>query len=74
MFIIIVQWLYMTLKSIPKEEWENVVLAYDAMCKLDGLLVTSKPLPLPEPYDGMWKCIKKVCTHLMTFTKYSHYR
>ena len=50
-FVAVVQWLYETLKCVPEEEWKDIVLAYDAMCKLDGLKVSQQPLPLPEPYN-----------------------
>ena len=36
------------------------MLAYDAMCKLDGLKVSKQPLPLPEPYDKIWSSVQKV--------------
>uniref|UniRef100_A0A1X7UKL4 CxC5 like cysteine cluster associated with KDZ domain-containing protein n=1 Tax=Amphimedon queenslandica TaxID=400682 RepID=A0A1X7UKL4_AMPQE len=59
-FVAVVQWLYDTLQTVPESEWKDIVLAYDAMCKLDGLLVASKPLPLPKPFDEMWTSIQKV--------------
>ena len=59
-FVAVVQWLYETLKCVPKEEWKDIVLAYDAMCKLDGLKVSQQPLPLPEPYDKIWSSVQKV--------------
>ena len=59
-FIAVVQWLYETLKCVPEEEWKDIVLAYDAMCKLDGLKVSQQPLPLPEPYEKIWSSVQKV--------------
>jgi hypothetical protein len=60
-FLIVVQWLYNTLQNVPVSNWSDIVIAYDAMCKLDGLKVSSQPLPLPEPYDKMWLTVRKVC-------------
>ena len=45
-FVAVVQWLYETLKCVPEEEWKDIVLAYDAMCKFDGLKVSQQPVPL----------------------------
>ena len=59
-FLIVIKWLYQTLQSIPSDQWSSLVLAYDAMCKLDGMKVASKPLPLPSPYDEMWLKVTKV--------------
>jgi hypothetical protein len=59
-FLIVVQWLYNTLQNVPVSNWSDIVIAYDAMCKLDGLKVSSQPLPLPEPYDKMWLTVRKV--------------
>ena len=58
--LIVLVWLFEVLKDIPPENWPEVVLAYDAMCKLDGMKVCSKPLPLPEPFNKMWMKITKV--------------
>lgn len=58
--LIVLSWLYQTLQNIPQIEWGSVVLAYDNMCHLDGLRALAEPLPLPEPYDMMWKSIHKV--------------
>lgn len=63
-FLIVLQWLYETLQTIPVDKWSEVVLAYDAMCKLDGLKVCSLPLPLPKPFDNMWMAITKVYKYL----------
>ena len=62
-FLIVLQWLYETLQAIPVDKWSEVVLAYDAMCKLDGLKVCSLPLPLAKPFDNMWMAITKVHTY-----------
>ena len=48
------------MKDLPEEKWDNVVLAYDNMCHLDGLRAARRPLPLPPPYDMMWQKITKV--------------
>ena len=56
----VVQWLYEVLQNVPVQEWKEIILAYDAMCKLDGLLVSKKPLPLPSPFNKMWTSIQKV--------------
>lgn len=60
-FLIVIQWLHATLQNIPVEKWSEIVIAYDAMCKLDGMKVCSQPLPLPEPFDKMWMTVRKVC-------------
>ena len=30
------------------------------MCMLDGMKVCQKALPLPKPFDEMWKCVTKI--------------
>ena len=48
--LIVLGWLFEVLKDTPRDKWSDIVLVYDAMCKLDGNMKTcSKPLPLPEP-------------------------
>ena len=44
--LIVLGWLFEILKETPKDNWSDIVLAYDAMCKLDGLKVCQKALPL----------------------------
>ena len=58
--LIVLGWLFEVLKDTPKDKWSDIVLAYDAMCKLDGMITCSRPLPLPEPFDQMWMKMTKV--------------
>ena len=58
--LIVLAWLFEVLKDIPPENWPEIVLANDAMCKLDGMKVCNKPLPLPEPFIEMWMKVTKV--------------
>lgn len=62
-------WLYDLLRGKTEDEWNQVVLAYDNMCHLDGLRAAQRPLPLPHPYDMMWQKITKVyaCPWLHTY-------
>lgn len=46
------------------EEISSTVLAYDNMCHVDNLKIARKNLPLPHPYNKLWKCIKKVIDRL----------
>ena len=59
-YLVIITWLYETLKDIPTEEWHSVILAYDNMCHIDALRAARIPLPLPPPFHNMWKAITKV--------------
>ena len=58
--LIVLGWLFEVLQDRPRDKWSDIVLAYDAMCKLDGMKACNKPLPLPEPFDQMWMKITKV--------------
>ena len=59
-FLIVISWLYVVLQKIPDSEWGDVVLFYDNMCHLDSLRAATNELPLPPPYNNMWKRITKV--------------
>ena len=43
---------------------KETVLAYDNMCHLNSLRAARKDLPLPSPFDKMWKTIQKVIDRL----------
>jgi hypothetical protein len=43
---------------------QDTVLAYDNMCHLDSLRASRKDLPLPSPFNTMWKDVKKVIDRL----------
>lgn len=59
-FLILISWLFETLKDRDFDSWSSVILAYDNMCHIDNLKAARAPLPLPQPYDQMWKQITKV--------------
>lgn len=71
--IIVVSWLFDTLKDMPQEKWSDVVISYDNMCKVDGLKALQNPLPLPKPFDVMWASITKVLNrtnkHVLWYSK-----
>ena len=46
------------------KEISSTVLAYDNMCHVDNLKIARKNLPLPHPYNKLWKCINKVTDRL----------
>lgn len=60
-------WLIDVLKDVPSEKWSEIVLSYDAMCKIDAMNVVKRPLPLPAPYDTMWSSITKVMIILLVW-------
>ena len=63
-FLIVISWLFEILQSVPQSDWSSIILSYDNMCHLDGLRAATAPLPLPQPYNTMWKEITKVyCGH-----------
>ena len=68
-FLIVISWLYEVLQNIPECEWRDVVLFYDNMCHLDSLRAATAELPLPVPYNNMWKTITKVNSE--TLSSYS---
>ncbi len=57
-FLIVIVWLYQTLKDVPPDKWGEIIL--DNMCQLDSLRAAKQPLALPKPYDLMWQKITKV--------------
>ena len=72
-FLITILWLYRKFKALEdagycrdeiKSEISSTVLSYDNMCHMDGLLIAKKNLPLPYPYDEMWKRVGKVIDRL----------
>ena len=72
-FIIVLRWLYETLQHIPPDKWGEVVVSYDNMCHLDRLKASQSPLPLPQPYNLMWRKVTKVprpvaCKKMDAFT------
>ena len=40
--------------------WKGIWLAYDNMCKLMKYGPAKRDLPLPEPFDKMWKTINHI--------------
>ena len=59
-FLIVISWLFEILQNVPQSDWSSIILSYDNMCHLDGLRAATAPLPLPQPYNTMWKAITKV--------------
>ena len=52
------------LKDVPESDWKQIVLAYDNMCHLDGLKAAREDLPLPVPFNKMWKEVTKIIDSL----------
>ena len=46
-FLLALTWLVSAFAKATREERQNVFVAYDDMCHLDGLKVAQEPLPLP---------------------------
>ncbi|XP_038069366.1 uncharacterized protein LOC119738534 [Patiria miniata] len=63
-FLILLSWLDVHLKSIPATEWSNLAVVYDNMCHLDNMIVARSPLPLPAPWSHMWYDLKKCVDRL----------
>jgi hypothetical protein len=42
----------------------STILAYDNMYHMDSLVISKSNLPLPKPYDQVWKYIGKVIDRL----------
>lgn len=59
-FIVIVSWLYLLLCKVPKSMWNGVWLAYDNMCNLQKFKACRSKLPVPKPFDRLWKKINKM--------------
>lgn len=53
-------YLYKRLEKVPEKEWGDFILSYDNMCNVCRMIATRDPLPLPEPYNMLWKKITKV--------------
>ena len=72
-FLITILWLYGKFKHLKdagydddyiRQEMSSIMLAYDNMCHLDGLLLSKRNLPLPKPFDEAWQCIGKCIDRL----------
>ena len=60
-FMVVLWFLYTTLKDTPPEKWKDVLLSYDNMCNLNNLRAARVGLSLPSPYDELWlKVTKKI--------------
>lgn len=66
--MLVIRTIYLELKdkSFAEQEksLENYILAYDNMCHLDSLKAVEEELPLPAPFNTMWKRINKVIDRL----------
>jgi len=63
-FIIVLSWLFVILKSLNPANWSKVFVAYDNMCHLDGLRAAKNLLPWPSPWDKAWISVKKIIDSL----------
>ena len=64
MFIIIISWLCVILKTINPVNWCKVFLPYDNMCRLDGLRAARQELPWSAPWNNAWMSIQKIIDSL----------
>lgn len=66
--MLVIRNIYLELQDKTFEEQEaslqNYILSYDNMCHLDNLKAVEDNLPLPAPFDMMWKKIKKIIDRL----------
>lgn len=53
-FLAAVAWMFATHKHADRQQWNEIDLAYDNMCHMDGMLATKNELPLPAPFNTMW--------------------
>ena len=58
-FLLILTWLISAFGDSKRDQWKNVILAYDNMCHVDNLKVAKKELPLPGTH--------MLCMHHMHF-------
>ena len=72
-FLITILWLYQKFKALEDtgeseesiiQQMTSTILAYDNMCHMDSLVISKSNLPLPKPYDQVWKYIGKVIDRL----------
>ena len=49
---------------MPESQWDQIVLAYDNMCHLDGLKAAQEDLPLPAPFHSVWSKVTKIIDSL----------
>ena len=54
-FIILISWLYLTLRTIPYKAWKGIWLAYDNICNIIKLRAAQEKLPLPDKFTKMWQ-------------------
>ena len=66
--MLVLQLMVNEFKHIPESKLEDAmtkyVLSYDNMCHLNSLKAAKADLPLPSPYNVMWKKIHKVIDRL----------
>ena len=63
-FLLALTWLVSAFAKATREERQSVVVAYDNMCRLDGLKVAQEPLPLPRDLQYIWRDVTKVIDEL----------
>lgn len=63
-FMIVLSWLFVILKSLNPANWSKIFVAYDNMCHLDGLRAAKNLLPLPSPWDKAWISVNKIIDKL----------
>ena len=58
-FFILIQWL-ISLAKLKGVGNDDIYLAYDSMCNLIKLKVSTDHLPFPPPLDKLWLNVKNV--------------
>ena len=54
----------MILANIEPDKWQEIFIAYDNMCHLDGLKAARQPLPWAAPWDKVWSSVNKIIDSL----------
>lgn len=58
--LLMLKYLQKKLKDVPQVEWHNYIICYDNMCNVCKLRLLQNDLPLPNPFQTVWKDVVKV--------------
>ena len=58
--LLMLKYLQKKLHGIPQSEWHTYILCYDNMCNVCNLKLLRMDLPLPSPFQTVWKDIVKI--------------
>ena len=69
--LLFLKYLQKKFKDLPPSEWKKQILCYDNMCNVCKLKLLKNDLPLPSPFQTVWKDVVKIIDplHLKNHSK-----